>query len=86
MEEPGVLWVLLVRSVLSVSAVFSGPALQPSDVFEQPLPAGQRRIEFHISVPEVAAIVEGSGPGQQDDEGGGTSTYSLPATSDYSQY
>uniref|UniRef100_A0A8C2X8Y5 RNA-binding region-containing protein 3 n=1 Tax=Cyclopterus lumpus TaxID=8103 RepID=A0A8C2X8Y5_CYCLU len=40
----------------------SAPVLQPSDVFEQPHPAGQRKIEFHISVPEVAAIVEGSGP------------------------
>ncbi|TNN72276.1 RNA-binding protein 40 [Liparis tanakae] len=48
----------------------SAPALQPSDVFEQPHPAGQRKIEFHISVPEVAAIVEGSGPGQPDGDGG----------------
>ncbi|XP_036934873.1 RNA-binding region-containing protein 3 isoform X2 [Acanthopagrus latus] len=47
----------------------SAPVLQPSDVFEQPLPAGQKKIEFHISGPEVAAIVEGSGPGQHDDEG-----------------
>ncbi|XP_035511568.1 RNA-binding region-containing protein 3 isoform X1 [Morone saxatilis] len=46
----------------------SAPALQPSDVFEQPHPAGQKKIEFHISVPEVAAIVEGSGPGQPDDK------------------
>uniref|UniRef100_A0A8C4IIN3 RNA-binding region-containing protein 3 n=1 Tax=Dicentrarchus labrax TaxID=13489 RepID=A0A8C4IIN3_DICLA len=50
---------LLLRAVLIVSAVLSAPALQPSDVFEQPHPAGQRKIEFHISVPEVAAIVEG---------------------------
>ncbi|KAI3355101.1 hypothetical protein L3Q82_017973, partial [Scortum barcoo] len=48
----------------------SAPALQPADVFEQPHPAGQKKIEFHISVPEVAAIVEESGPGQPDDEGG----------------
>ncbi|XP_034417393.1 RNA-binding region-containing protein 3-like [Cyclopterus lumpus] len=48
----------------------SAPVLQPSDVFEQPHPAGQRKIEFHISVPEVAAIVEGSGPGQPDDQSG----------------
>lgn len=54
-----------------VSAVLSAPVLQPSDVFEQPHPAGQKKIEFHISVPEVAAIVGGSGPGQPDDEGRG---------------
>ncbi|KAF7659295.1 hypothetical protein LDENG_00000350 [Lucifuga dentata] len=50
----------------------STPALQPSDVFEQPQPTGPRKIEFHISVPEVGAIVEGSGPGhqgEQSDEG-----------------
>ncbi|XP_034717735.1 RNA-binding region-containing protein 3 isoform X1 [Etheostoma cragini] len=47
----------------------SAPVLQPSDVFEQPHPAGQKKIEFHISVPEVAAVVEGSGPSQPDDEG-----------------
>ncbi|XP_053268952.1 RNA-binding region-containing protein 3 [Pleuronectes platessa] len=41
----------------------SAPVLQPSDVFEQPHPAGPRKIEFHISVPEVASTVEGSGPG-----------------------
>ncbi|XP_074549068.1 RNA-binding region-containing protein 3 [Halichoeres trimaculatus] len=46
----------------------SAPLLQPSDVFEQPLPAGPKKIEFHISVPEVAAIVEGSGPAQPDVE------------------
>uniref|UniRef100_A0A3Q2QYY4 RNA-binding region-containing protein 3 n=1 Tax=Fundulus heteroclitus TaxID=8078 RepID=A0A3Q2QYY4_FUNHE len=39
----------------------SAPALQPSDVFENPNPAAPRKIEFHISVPEVAAVVEGSG-------------------------
>nr|XP_046227838.1 RNA-binding region-containing protein 3 [Scatophagus argus]XP_046227839.1 RNA-binding region-containing protein 3 [Scatophagus argus]XP_046227840.1 RNA-binding region-containing protein 3 [Scatophagus argus] len=48
----------------------SAPVLQPSDVFEQPLLAGQRKIEFHISVPEVAAVGEGSGPSQRGDEGG----------------
>ncbi|XP_059183467.1 RNA-binding region-containing protein 3 [Centropristis striata] len=48
----------------------SAPALQPADVFEQPHPAGHRKIEFHISVPEVAATVEGgSGPRQPDDGG-----------------
>uniref|UniRef100_UPI0037E864B8 RNA-binding region-containing protein 3 n=1 Tax=Semicossyphus pulcher TaxID=241346 RepID=UPI0037E864B8 len=46
----------------------SAPVLQPSDVFEQPHPAGPKKIEFHISVPEVAAIVEGSVPGQPDDD------------------
>ncbi|KAK0134734.1 RNA-binding protein 40 [Merluccius polli] len=39
-----------------------GPALNPSDVFEQPQPAGPKKIEFHISVPDVAAILEGGGP------------------------
>ncbi|XP_040023188.1 RNA-binding region-containing protein 3 [Gasterosteus aculeatus] len=48
----------------------SAPVLQPSDVFEQPHPAGQKRIEFHISVPEGAATAEESGPGQPDDGGG----------------
>lgn len=57
--------------MLIVSSVLSGPALQPSDVFEQPLPAGQKKIEFHISVPEVAAVVEQSGSDQPDDEGRG---------------
>lgn len=57
-----------------VSSVLSAPMLQPSDVFEQPHPAGHRKIEFHISVPEVAAIVEGSGPGQPDEEGKGKSS------------
>ncbi|XP_029935353.1 RNA-binding region-containing protein 3 isoform X2 [Myripristis murdjan] len=42
----------------------STPMLQPSDVFEQPQPAGPRKIEFHISVPEVAAILEGAGTSQ----------------------
>ncbi|XP_078147518.1 RNA-binding region-containing protein 3 isoform X1 [Centroberyx gerrardi] len=51
----------------------SAPVLQPSDVFEQPQPAGPKKIEFHISAPEVAAILEGSGPNQgaeSADEGG----------------
>ncbi|XP_041824586.1 RNA-binding region-containing protein 3 [Melanotaenia boesemani] len=47
----------------------SAPVLQPSDVFEQPNPAGPRKIEFHISVSDVAAVVEGNGPGQPGDEG-----------------
>ncbi|XP_029955212.1 RNA-binding region-containing protein 3 isoform X2 [Salarias fasciatus] len=46
----------------------STPALQPSDIFEQPSAAGPRRIEFNISVPEAAA---GSEPGRHDGEGGG---------------
>uniref|UniRef100_A0A8C2XAT6 RNA-binding region-containing protein 3 n=1 Tax=Cyclopterus lumpus TaxID=8103 RepID=A0A8C2XAT6_CYCLU len=45
---------LPLRGMLIVSAVLSAPVLQPSDVFEQPHPAGQRKIEFHISVPEAA--------------------------------
>uniref|UniRef100_A0A668AY07 RNA-binding region-containing protein 3 n=1 Tax=Myripristis murdjan TaxID=586833 RepID=A0A668AY07_9TELE len=53
---------LVVREVLIVSAFPSTPMLQPSDVFEQPQPAGPRKIEFHISVPEVAAILEGEEP------------------------
>uniref|UniRef100_A0A8C8DMS0 RNA-binding region-containing protein 3 n=1 Tax=Oryzias sinensis TaxID=183150 RepID=A0A8C8DMS0_9TELE len=36
----------------------SAPALQPSDVFEQPSPAGPKKIEFHISLPEVATAEE----------------------------
>uniref|UniRef100_A0A8D3BN26 RNA-binding region-containing protein 3 n=2 Tax=Scophthalmus maximus TaxID=52904 RepID=A0A8D3BN26_SCOMX len=49
----------------------SAPVLQPCDVFEQPHPAGPRKIEFHISVPEAASTVEGCGPGEeaQADEG-----------------
>uniref|UniRef100_A0A3P8X8H1 RNA-binding region-containing protein 3 n=2 Tax=Esox lucius TaxID=8010 RepID=A0A3P8X8H1_ESOLU len=35
-----------------------GPTLQPSDVFEQPLPCGQKKIEFHISA-EVSTILGG---------------------------
>ncbi|KAM8880777.1 RNA-binding region-containing protein 3 isoform 1-T1 [Synchiropus picturatus] len=42
----------------------SAPAMQPSDVFEQPNAAAPKKIEFHIGVQEVAAIVEGSEPGQ----------------------
>lgn len=45
----------------------SGPALQPSDVFEQPLAAALKKIEFHISVPEAAA--EQSSNDQLHDEG-----------------
>lgn len=62
---------LRLRALLIVSFVLSGPVLQPSDVFEQPLPAGQKKIEFHISVPEVAAVVEQSGLDQREDEGRG---------------
>lgn len=50
--------------MLIVSAFPSTPMLQPSDVFEQPQNAGPRKIEFHISVPEVAAILEGAGTSQ----------------------
>ncbi|XP_057680698.1 RNA-binding region-containing protein 3 [Corythoichthys intestinalis] len=38
----------------------SAPVMQPSDVFEQPNHTGLKKIEFHISVPEVAARVEGN--------------------------
>lgn len=61
----------LPRAPLTASSVHSGPALQPSDVFEQPLPAGQKKIEFHISAPEVAAAAEPSGSEQHEDEGRG---------------
>ncbi|KAF3836103.1 hypothetical protein F7725_028661 [Dissostichus mawsoni] len=48
----------------------SAPVLQPSDVFEQPPSAGQKKIEFHIAVPEAAAATEeGRGPCQSEDEG-----------------
>ncbi|XP_026220058.1 RNA-binding region-containing protein 3 [Anabas testudineus] len=43
----------------------SAPVLHPCDVFEQPQAAGPRKIEFHISVPEVAAVVVRGGPGQE---------------------
>uniref|UniRef100_A0A3B3U9G2 RNA-binding region-containing protein 3 n=1 Tax=Poecilia latipinna TaxID=48699 RepID=A0A3B3U9G2_9TELE len=46
----------------------SAPALQPSDVFENPNPAGPRKIEFHISVPEAAAAADGSGRADVDVE------------------
>lgn len=59
----------------------SAPALQPSDVFENPNPAGPRKIEFHISVPEVAAAVEGSGPGQPDIDDQANETKSAPSDS-----
>ncbi|KAM9713312.1 RNA-binding region-containing protein 3 isoform 2-T3 [Menidia menidia] len=53
------------------------PVLQPSDVFEQQSPAGPRKIEFNISVPEVGDAVEGSSPGQQPNEEGKASVQSL---------
>lgn len=66
---------------MMVSASLSAPALQPADVFEQPQPAGPRKIEFHISVPEVASTAEGSGPGQEtqpdDARGKGASFWAL---------
>lgn len=40
----------------------SAPVMLPSDVFEQPHPAGPRKIEFHISVSEVPSKMETSGP------------------------
>lgn len=65
--------------MLIVSPVLSAPALQPCDVFEQPHPAGPKKIEFHISVPEVASMVGGSGAGTeaQADEGTGKSSHRL---------
>lgn len=39
----------------------SAPVLQPSDVFEQPHPAGPKKIEFHISVSEVTNKMEAPG-------------------------
>ncbi|XP_016085238.1 RNA-binding protein 40-like [Sinocyclocheilus grahami] len=42
----------------------SGPALQPSDVFEQPQTLGQKKIEFHISA-EVSTILEGPRQNQE---------------------
>lgn len=39
----------------------SAPVLQPSDVFEQPHPAGPKKIEFHISVSEVTNKTEAIG-------------------------
>ncbi|KAI4896272.1 hypothetical protein NFI96_003663 [Prochilodus magdalenae] len=41
------------------SASTPGPALQPSDVFEQPLTLGPKKIEFHISA-EVSNVLEAS--------------------------
>ncbi|XP_067107858.1 RNA-binding region-containing protein 3 isoform X1 [Osmerus mordax] len=42
----------------------SGPALQPSDVFEQPLPCGPKKIEFHIAT-DTAAMLEGGAHTQE---------------------
>ncbi|XP_016134550.1 RNA-binding protein 40-like [Sinocyclocheilus grahami] len=42
----------------------SGPALQPSDVFEHPQTLGQKKIEFHISA-EVSTILEGPKQNQE---------------------
>ncbi|KAM3860307.1 RNA-binding region-containing protein 3 [Diretmus argenteus] len=53
----------------------SAPALQPSDVFDQPQPTVTRTIEFHISAPEVSAILEGEvderDPANSREEAGG---------------
>ncbi|KAJ8278014.1 hypothetical protein GJAV_G00082810 [Gymnothorax javanicus] len=40
-------------------------ALQPSDVFEQPQPCGQKRIEFHISS-DVSGILQGTPDVQEE--------------------
>uniref|UniRef100_A0A8C1UKD0 RNA-binding region-containing protein 3 n=1 Tax=Cyprinus carpio TaxID=7962 RepID=A0A8C1UKD0_CYPCA len=50
------------RYVVSLSP--PGPALQPSDVFEQPQTLGQKKIEFHISA-EVSTILEGPRQNQE---------------------
>ena len=60
--------------------------LNPSDVFEQPQPAGPKKIEFHISVPDVAAILDGGAPGPgvepaQDNAGRGPPQYYLKSLS-----
>ncbi|KAI1891438.1 hypothetical protein AGOR_G00143820 [Albula goreensis] len=49
----------------------SGPvaALQPSDVFEQPQPCGQKKIEFHISS-DVSGILEGTTQEEETEEKG----------------
>ncbi|XP_063768276.1 RNA-binding region-containing protein 3 isoform X2 [Eleginops maclovinus] len=60
----------------------SAPVLQPSDVFEQPPSAGQKKIEFHIAVPEVAATEEGRGPCQSEDEGREVDELEPPPSSD----
>ncbi|KAM4718415.1 RNA-binding region-containing protein 3 isoform 1-T3 [Anableps anableps] len=59
----------------------SAPVLQPCDVFENLNPAGPRKIEFHISVPEVAAAVEGSGLGQADVDVKADESKSTPSSS-----
>ncbi|XP_051866838.1 RNA-binding region-containing protein 3 [Pristis pectinata] len=38
----------------------SHPAVPPSEVFDQPQPQGQRKIEFHISA-DVSSLLEGGG-------------------------
>lgn len=65
------MWVVLEAGCKGSGFVFvfaslstSVPALQPADVFEQPQPSGPKKIEFHISVPDVAAILEGLGQSQ----------------------
>lgn len=59
-----------ILKLLIVSSVPSAPVLQPCDVFEQPHPAGPKKIEFHISVPEATSTVERSGPGQEESADG----------------
>ncbi|KAG7487526.1 hypothetical protein MATL_G00024440 [Megalops atlanticus] len=50
------------------SDLHSGSAapLQPSDVFEQPQPCGQKKIEFHIST-EVAGVLQGAAQMQEEE-------------------
>ncbi|XP_018596580.2 RNA-binding region-containing protein 3 [Scleropages formosus] len=47
----------------------SGPSavLQPSDVFEQPEPCGQKKIEFHISADTQVGMLDGE-PGVQEED------------------
>lgn len=80
LQQPGALWVLPIK--ISFVTVSSGPTLQPSDVFEQPVPASQRKIEFHITVPDVAAGIEENGRGQRDVEDTGTYSFTPSAVSD----
>ncbi|XP_067845876.1 RNA-binding region-containing protein 3 [Heptranchias perlo] len=43
----------------------SHPAVPPSEVFDQPQPHGQKKIEFHISA-DVAGLLEGGGERRQE--------------------
>ncbi|XP_030624657.1 RNA-binding region-containing protein 3 [Chanos chanos] len=61
-KKPKVKDLLFVRKAESHSAPV--PALQPSDVFEQPQAVGPKKIEFHIST-EASAIQEGTMQAQE---------------------